>query len=154
MKSLNVTQARKDIYRLIESVHNRHEPVQITGKNNNIVLVSEEDWKSVNETLYLLSIQGMRQSIVEGMATPVDECAEKLSGDFKVYTKDALKDAKKLSRSKLKGNVTDLLDILQENPYRTPPPYEKLIGDLSVLFQGELTYNIALFIGLRSEIVK
>jgi PHD/YefM family antitoxin component YafN of YafNO toxin-antitoxin module len=53
-----------------------HEPVQITGKENNAVLVSEEDWRAVQETLYLLSIPKMRESIRQGLKTPVDKCAK------------------------------------------------------------------------------
>jgi antitoxin YefM len=54
------------------------EPVQITGKRGNAVLVGEDDWRAVQETLYLVSIPGMRESIIEGIATPVEECANEL----------------------------------------------------------------------------
>ena len=78
MKTINVTNARANLYKLLEETNKSHEPVQITGKNNNAVLVSEEDWKSIQETLYLTSISGMRESIIEGMNTPVDECIEEI----------------------------------------------------------------------------
>ena len=68
MKSLSATQARKDIYHLIDQVNIGHEPVQINGKRNNAVLISEEDWSAIQETLYLLAIPGMRESIRESMA--------------------------------------------------------------------------------------
>ena len=55
-----------------------HAPIVITGKRANAVLVSEEDWQSIQETLYLLNIPGMRESIREGLATPLEEC----SGDL------------------------------------------------------------------------
>jgi len=74
--TLNVTQARKKLYQLIKAVTETHTPVQITGKNGNAVLVSEEDWNAVQETLYLLSVPGMRQSIRDGMDTPVEACSE------------------------------------------------------------------------------
>lgn len=73
MSSINITNARKDLYKIVESVNKSHEPVHITGKNNSAVLIAEEDWKSIEETLYLVSIPGMRESIIEGMKTPIDE---------------------------------------------------------------------------------
>ena len=73
MSSINITNARKDLYRIVESVNLSHEPVHITGKNSSAVLIGEDDWRSIEETLYLMSIPGMRESIVEGMNTPIDE---------------------------------------------------------------------------------
>ena len=78
MSTITATEARKNLYRLLDEVSESHEPIQITGKRSNAVLISEADWKSVQETLYLHSIQGMKESIVEGMMTPVDECSEEL----------------------------------------------------------------------------
>ncbi len=69
----SATEARKQLYSLVDRVQESHEPVWITGKRGNAVLVSEEDWRAVQETLHLVSIPGMRESILEGMATPVDE---------------------------------------------------------------------------------
>lgn len=67
MKTIKVTNARKDLYKLIDQVQAEHEPVYITGKNNTAVLLSQEDWRAVEETMYLLSLPGMRESIIEGM---------------------------------------------------------------------------------------
>ena len=67
MKTINVTNARKALYKLIDRVKEDHEPVYITGKNNSAVLVSQEDWRAIEETMYLTSIPGMRESIIEGM---------------------------------------------------------------------------------------
>jgi prevent-host-death family protein len=78
MTSITATEARKSLYRLVDEVQDSHEPVQITGKRGSAVLVSEDDWRSVQETLHLVSIPGMRDSILEGMAAPVDE----LSGEL------------------------------------------------------------------------
>lgn len=78
MKTLTTTEARKNIYKLVEQTNETHEPIQITGKKNNAVLVSEEDWKNIQETLFLTSIPGMRESILEGMKTPVSETTESL----------------------------------------------------------------------------
>ena len=76
MPTLTATEARSKLYRLIDETTNSHQPIIITGKRGNAVLVSEEDWQSLQETLYLLSIPGMRESIREGLATPVDECEQ------------------------------------------------------------------------------
>ena len=73
MTAINATEARKRLYQLIDEVSQSHEPVEITGPRSSAVLVSDEDWRAVQETLHLVSIPGMRESIVEGMATPVEE---------------------------------------------------------------------------------
>ncbi len=75
MKTITVTKARERLYKLLNEAAESHEPVQITGKQANAVLVAEEDWRAIQETLYLLSIPGMRASIREGLETLVDECA-------------------------------------------------------------------------------
>ncbi len=76
MTTLSASEARARLYRLIDEAREFHEPVFITGKRGNAVLLSEEDWKAIQETMYLLSIPGMRESIREGMATPIEECDE------------------------------------------------------------------------------
>jgi PHD/YefM family antitoxin component YafN of YafNO toxin-antitoxin module len=78
MKTFNVTQARKAIYQLIDQVNLDHQPVQINGKRSNAVLISEDDWSAINETLYLLSIKGMRESIQEGLNTDLSNCSDSL----------------------------------------------------------------------------
>ena len=76
MKTLTVTEARKKIYNLLDETSDSHEPIHITGKRSNAVLIGEDDWRSIQETLYLLSIPGMRESIREGLDTPLEETAE------------------------------------------------------------------------------
>ncbi|MDF1537093.1 MAG: type II toxin-antitoxin system Phd/YefM family antitoxin [bacterium] len=78
MKTMSVSKARANLYKLLEEAGQSHEPLVITGKRGNAVLVAEEDWRAIQETLYLLSIPGMRESIREGLETPVEECAEVL----------------------------------------------------------------------------
>lgn len=78
MSTLTASEARANLYRLIDDTAASHEPVRITGKRNNAVLLSESDWASVQETLYLLAIPGMRESIQEGLATPVASCDDEL----------------------------------------------------------------------------
>jgi len=70
MTSLPVTEARSKLYQFLDEAAASHEPIQITGKRCNAVLVSEDDWRSIQETLYLVSIPGMRDSIRKGMAEP------------------------------------------------------------------------------------
>ena len=76
MTTINASTARTKLYGLIDEVTESHEPVIITGKRNNAVLLSEQDWNAIQETLYLLSVPGMRESLAEGVAEPIDECSE------------------------------------------------------------------------------
>ncbi len=78
MTTVTATEARKRLYRLLDEAMESHEPIHITGKRGGAVLVSEEDWSAVQETLYLLSVPGMRDSIRRGMKTPISKCEEKL----------------------------------------------------------------------------
>lgn len=74
MSTINITNARKDLYNLVEAVNAYHEPALIVGKKANAVLISEDDWSAIQETLYLDSILGMTQSILEGAKEPVEDC--------------------------------------------------------------------------------
>jgi antitoxin YefM len=78
MKTIAVTKARSNLYKLIDETNSNSEPIYITGKRSNAVLISEHDWQSIQETLFLLSIPGMRESIKEGLETPINECSEDL----------------------------------------------------------------------------
>jgi prevent-host-death family protein len=78
MTTLTASQARIQLYKLLDETAASHTPVQITGKRSNAVLISEEDWTAIQETLYLLSIPGMRESIRKGMKTPVEKCTKEL----------------------------------------------------------------------------
>lgn len=78
MQTLSASIARTNLYRLIDEANSSHEPVVITGKRANAVLVSQEDWSAIQETLFLVSIPNMRESIREGMNTPVSELASQL----------------------------------------------------------------------------
>ena len=71
MGIMKASDARANLYRLIDQTNESHEPVIISGKRNNAVLISEADWKSIQETLYLVSIPGMRDSILSGMKEPL-----------------------------------------------------------------------------------
>ncbi|MFH0937915.1 MAG: type II toxin-antitoxin system Phd/YefM family antitoxin [Planctomycetota bacterium] len=76
MTTLKVSQARSRLYRLIDEASTSHEPILITGKRANAILVSEDDWRAIQETMYLLSIPGMRESIRKGMNTPIKQCSK------------------------------------------------------------------------------
>ena len=78
MTTLTVTEARANLYKLLDEVAETHEPILITGKRVNAVLVSEEDWRALEETVYLLGIPGMRESIIEELNTPVEECIDEV----------------------------------------------------------------------------
>ncbi len=76
MTAITATNARKDLYKLLRQVQDSHEPICITSKHGSGILISEEDFAAIQETLYLQSIPGMTESITEGMKTPVDKCSE------------------------------------------------------------------------------
>ena len=78
MTTLTATEARKSLYGLMDDVAESHTAIQITGKRNSAVLVSQDDWQAIQETLFLTSIPGMRGSIQEGMKTPVSKCGKEL----------------------------------------------------------------------------
>ena len=78
MTNITVTEARKRLYQLLDEVADSHEPIQIAGKRNSAVLIAEDDWRAIQETLYLDSIPGMRDSIIRGLKTPIEKCDEEL----------------------------------------------------------------------------
>jgi len=78
MNTLTASEARANLYRLLDQASETHQPITITGKRNSAVLVSSEDWESIQETLYLLSVPGMRDSIRQGMEEPIDSCSKEV----------------------------------------------------------------------------
>lgn len=79
MTTFSATEARKNLYSLVDDVTESHTPVQIVGKRHSAVLIAEEDWRAIQETLYLTAIPGMRESIQKGLKTPVEKCDERLT---------------------------------------------------------------------------
>ena len=79
MTTLKVTEARVNLYKLIDDTTMNHQSVVITGKRGNAVLLAEDDWNTINETLHLLSVPGMRESILEGMQESIDGAATQLN---------------------------------------------------------------------------
>lgn len=78
MTTLTASEARAKLYKLLDEVASSHQPIQITGRRARAVLIAEDDWRAIQETLYLLSIPGMRESIRKGLKTPVDKCSQEI----------------------------------------------------------------------------
>jgi len=78
MTIVNATEARSKLYSLIDETSQTHQPIIITGKRGNAVLISENDWNAISETLHLLSVPQMRESIKEGIKQPLSECSTEL----------------------------------------------------------------------------
>ncbi len=76
MRTITVSEARSSLPNLIDTIATTREPILITGKHNNAVLLSQEDWRTISETVYLLVVPGMRESLHVGVRTPVDECSD------------------------------------------------------------------------------
>lgn len=79
MTTLTVSKARTKLYKLLDKTAESHEPVQITGKRHTAILLGEEDWRAIQETLYLISIPRMRESIRKGLKAPLKKCSKKLN---------------------------------------------------------------------------
>lgn len=78
MQTLTASEARANLYRLMDQTAESHQPIVISGKRSSAVLVAAEDWQAIQETLFLLSVPGLRESIKAGMAEPLAESAEAL----------------------------------------------------------------------------
>ena len=79
MAVLTASEARANLYRLIDQAAESHQPIVIAGKRSSAVLVSEEDWQAIQETMFLISIPGMRKSIRDAMAEPLSQSARELT---------------------------------------------------------------------------
>ena len=113
MTNINITNFRKDIYELLEQTIKFNEPINITTKNGNAVVISEEDYNGLMETVYLLNTPGMKEKLIKGKE-------------------------KKLKGANLNKKVLALIEIIKNNPFQTPPPYEKLVGDLQGLYSRRI----------------
>ncbi len=78
MQTLTASEARANLYRLMDQAAESHQPITIAGKRHDAVLLAAEDWQAIQETLHLLSVPGMRESIKEGMDQAPDTCAKEL----------------------------------------------------------------------------
>ena len=119
MSTVSATEARRRLYSLIDEVGQSHQPVQIHGKRGNAVLLSEDDWRSIQETFHLLAIPGMRESILEGMATEASALTPEpgwSAGPFSLQNRPRSMPANSPPRRLLSS--------------RRPRPYKALMGDL------------------------
>ena len=78
MSVINATTARNNFFRIMDEAIDNREPICVTGKKGNVVIVSEEDWRSIQETLYLVNIPDMKEKLLQGMQTPNSECETEL----------------------------------------------------------------------------
>ncbi|MCF7844684.1 MAG: type II toxin-antitoxin system Phd/YefM family antitoxin [Kiritimatiellales bacterium] len=78
MTAISITKARAQLYKLISFLQLGQSPILITGKKGNAVLVSEDEWRSISETLHLISIPGMKESIQEGMKEEIEQCTDRI----------------------------------------------------------------------------
>ena len=76
MPIVNATTARNNFFKIMEDVVITHEPIYVTGKAGNVVVISEEDYRSIQETLYLISILGVREKILRKFNTPLEDLVE------------------------------------------------------------------------------
>ncbi|MCH9754135.1 MAG: type II toxin-antitoxin system Phd/YefM family antitoxin [Alphaproteobacteria bacterium] len=78
MKNINITQARSSLFSLVDEANETHKPIHIIGKRSNAVLVSEDDWNAIQETIYLSSLPGVKESILKGRKEPLSKCSKDL----------------------------------------------------------------------------
>ncbi len=150
MAIMTATEARKNLYRLIDEVNESHEPLHISGKRCAAVLVSEKDWYCAQEALYILSNTHVRESIFAGLNTPLDQCVQDgQAGAVAVfYTQTAQQDAHALKTAGFEEEIEQMLHIVCSDPYQTPPPLGKLVGDLRNVYcrrismQHRLLYEV------------
>ena len=76
MTNINITNFRKDIYELLEKTIKYNEPINISTKNGNAVVLSEEDYNNLMETLYISSIPGLKEDIIKGIKEPLEDCID------------------------------------------------------------------------------
>lgn len=78
MQTLTASEARANLYRLIDQAAESHQPIAISGKRTSAVLISSEDWQAIQEILFVLAVPGMRESIKQGIAEPLKSSATEL----------------------------------------------------------------------------
>lgn len=82
MTTTNITNFRKNAFNYVEQTVKYNEPVNICTKDGNAVLLSEEDYSGIMETLYLVSMPGMREKIMDGMNKPLSDCVDETAVDW------------------------------------------------------------------------
>ena len=125
MQTLAAREARANLYRLMDQTAESHQPIVISGKRSSAVLVAAEDWQAIQETLFLLSVPGLRESIKAGMTESLAESSEVLkwcAGPC-ATPKQPRKMRKKFAASGLKPKAQALLAVIAIDPFQNPPPY-------------------------------
>ena len=136
MENVNATNFRKNIFEYLNSAVSFGDVINISTKNGNAIVISEDEYNSLVETVYLLSIPGMKEKLIDGKKASLDDC-------------QALKDKEKIKGNKaLESKVKNLIELISKNPYESPPSFEKLKGDLDGLIsrriniQHRLVYEV------------
>ena len=141
MLNTNITQFRKNVFAMLENTIKYNEPINISTKSGNAILLSEEEYNGIMATLELSSNAELKKTLIDGMNTPLSECIPERGGlvSYKiVYSKDAVKDIQKLQRANLATKAKALIEVIRNNPYQTPPSYEKLVGDLFGMYSRRI----------------
>lgn len=152
MNAMDATKARANLFKIMSFVNDNSQPLTLTNSNGkNAVLVGQNDWNAIQETMYLNSVPGMTESLIKGKKYPFSRLSfRRWSRVAKMYLikydKQATKDIKNLKSAKLDGKAKSLIEILWKNPLE--PPYEELVGNLAGLYsrriniQHRLVYEI------------
>ena len=143
MPTISVTEARSNLYKLLEEVNESSSPLLITNKNGkNCYLIGEEDFNAILETMYLNSVEGLADLIISEGKTPYSEAvsSDDLDWQFMAFrtllTKQAVKDLDKLKHAGLSQKAKQIVDSLKVNPYCLP--YEKLVGNLKGFYSKRI----------------
>ena len=151
MTNINITNFRKDIYNLLEQTIKYNEPINISTKNGNAVVLSEEDYRNLIATLEIESNKKLKEKILEGMKEDLKDCVPESEVEWQqvykiVYTKKAIKDIEKIKQSSINKKAKSLIEVIRKNPYQTPPPYEKLLGDLERFIFKKVKYTTQIIV--------
>ena len=159
MDAISITKARANLYQTVAEVNEYSKPITITNnRGKNAVLVSEDDWNAIQETLYLNSISGMTESILESRKESLEECTiynpeEEWQMYLVRFSKQADKDKKMLKGVGLEKKAKELLNIVANNPFQMPPPYEALLGNLNGFYSRRINIQHRLVYEVYNEAV-
>jgi antitoxin YefM len=154
MKTITVTDARKNLYRLIDQVNQSHEPVYILGKRATGVLVGEKDWSCMQEALQILTNTELRESIFHGLALGIADCIRKPdTGPVPVfYTPSADEDVQEIETSGFGEDMETLLHLLGSAPLQDPPAVGRLFGELSDVYCRKISIHHRLLYEIEPEL--
>lgn len=149
METINVTQARNDLFRVMDSVLEGKRAV-ITSKKGNAVLMSEEEWNEILETMsYLIRSRHSSRGHRGARDPHIQAGDDGLEKYLLTFSRQAQKDVGLLAGDKLSGKAKEILEILERNPMQDPPPYEKLRGELDGMYSRRINSNHRIVYELR-----